>query len=323
MPGRMVEAYDEGVAGALTDRFGAPPFTVLNTREGIWRQRKAAWQTRIGMASMLGRKEGLISAQGSVYHDLVPSAQGTSVFDPVLAETAYRWYTGPGDHILDPFAGGSVRGIVAARLGRRYTGVDLSQDQIEENLTQAQPPTLRTTDPVPTYCLADSCELLPRMPPDQVDYLFSCPPYHDLEHYSDDPSDLSNMDWDDFALAYDQVIQHAVRCLRPDRFAGWVVGDFRYGKHGYLRPFTASTIASFEAWGATLYDVVALLTPVGTGALRAAQQFNPSRKLVRTHQSLLVFCKGDPRAATARLGELTPLEEIPDLLGHDQLALDV
>lgn len=322
MPG-TTEAYDEGVAGALTDRFGAPPFTVLNTREGSWRQRKGAWQHRIGMASVLGRKEGLISAQGSIYHDLVASAQGTSVFDPALAETSYRWYTAPGDHILDPFAGGSVRGIVAARMGRQYQGIDLSQAQVEENLGQARPPTLRETDPVPMYAVADSAKLLPTMPGDMVDYLFSCPPYHDLEHYSDDPADLSNMRWEQFALAYDEVIRHAVRCLRPDRFAGWVVGDFRYGKHGYLRPFTASTIASFEAWGCQLYDVVALLTPVGTGALRAAQQFNPTRKLVRVHQHLLVFVKGDPRAATARLGELSPLEEIPDLLGHDQLAFDV
>ena len=39
---------------------------------------------------------------------------GTSVFDPVLCEVAYRWFSPPGGHVLDPFAGGSVRGILAA-----------------------------------------------------------------------------------------------------------------------------------------------------------------------------------------------------------------
>jgi DNA modification methylase len=28
--------------------------------------------------------------------------------------------------VLDPFAGGSVRGIIASKLGRRYYGIDLS-----------------------------------------------------------------------------------------------------------------------------------------------------------------------------------------------------
>ena len=49
-------------------------------------------------------------------------ASGTSIFDPVLCELAYRWYCPPGGVILDPFAGGSVRGIVASKLGRRYVG---------------------------------------------------------------------------------------------------------------------------------------------------------------------------------------------------------
>lgn len=53
---------------------------------------------------------------------------GTSVFDPCVCEMDYTWYTAPGDEILDPFAGGSVRGIVAHQLGRTYTGIELRQE---------------------------------------------------------------------------------------------------------------------------------------------------------------------------------------------------
>jgi len=35
--------------------------------------------------------------------------------------------------VLDPFAGGSVRGIVASRLGYRYVGIELRQEQVEAN----------------------------------------------------------------------------------------------------------------------------------------------------------------------------------------------
>lgn len=323
--GKMRDAYDEGTAGALTDRYGTPPFTQLNTREGTWRQRKAAWQYRIGMTSRLGRPEGLIAAQENLYGGGGNDGSGTSIFDPVLAETAYRWYTRPGDQILDPFAGGSVRGIVAARTGRQYHGVDLSEQQVVANIEQAQPPTLRDTDPVPIWACADSRDLLPGLAANGplYDYVFSCPPYHDLEQYSTDPLDLSNMPWEDFAVAYEQVIGACCQLLKPDRFAAFVVGDIRHGQHGYMRPFAELTVDAFSGWGCELYDKAVLLTPIGTGALRAANQFNPSRKLVRVHQYLLVFCKGDPRAATARLGELSPLEDVPDLVGHDQLTFDV
>ncbi|MFO0271532.1 MAG: ParB/Srx family N-terminal domain-containing protein [Gemmatimonadota bacterium] len=43
-----------GANGALVDRFGLPPFTVLNAREGWWQDRKAAW-IAIGIKSELGR----------------------------------------------------------------------------------------------------------------------------------------------------------------------------------------------------------------------------------------------------------------------------
>ena len=52
---------------------------------------------------------------------------GTSIFDPVLCEIAYRWFSPVGGLILDPFAGGSVRGIVASKLGRQYIGHELRQ----------------------------------------------------------------------------------------------------------------------------------------------------------------------------------------------------
>ena len=54
----------------------------------------------------------------------------TSIFDPVLTELSYRWFNIEGGRILDPFAGGSVRGIVAAKLNMPYVGNDLSEAQI-------------------------------------------------------------------------------------------------------------------------------------------------------------------------------------------------
>jgi hypothetical protein len=52
--------------------------------------------------------------------------------------------------------------------------------------------------------------------------------------------------------------------------------------------------------GARLYNKAILATMVGTAAMRVTKQFQSGRKLAKTHQNVLVFCKGDWRAAAAK-----------------------
>lgn len=63
---------------------------------------------------------------------------GTSIFDPVLCELMYKWFCPENGQIIDPFAGGSVRGIVAHMLDYKYWGCDLRQEQIDANYEQAK-----------------------------------------------------------------------------------------------------------------------------------------------------------------------------------------
>jgi hypothetical protein len=132
----------------------------------------------------------------------------TSEFDPLLCEAAIRWWSPAGGVILDPFAGGSVRGIVSGILGREYHGVDLSVSQVTANER-----TLARLAPIvdilePQWYTADSSSWQPDI---QADYVFSCPPYGSLEKYSDDPGDLSNMKFEDFSAAYRRAIAVGVR----------------------------------------------------------------------------------------------------------------
>ena len=225
------------------------------------------------------------------------SQSGTSIFDPVLCELAYRWFCPPDGAILDPFAGGSVRGIVASVLGRNYTGIDLRAEQIAANETQAKgitpakPPRWITGDSRNTATLAAG----------EYDLVFSCPPYADLEVYSDNPLDLSTMKYDDFLKAYQEIIAQAVGMLKPNRFACFVVGDIR-DKKGFYRNFVSDTISAFQGAGAKLYNEAILVTSVGSLPIRVGRQFEAGRKLGKTHQNVLVFCKGDPKKAVADCG---------------------
>jgi ribosomal protein L36 len=80
-----------------------------------------------------------------------------------------------------------------------------------------------------------------------------------------------------------------------------VVGDFRDGR-GFYRNFVSTTIDAFEECGARLYNEAILLQATGTAAMRATKQFTASRKLVKLHQNVLVFCNGDPRTAARKGG---------------------
>ena len=47
----------------LADKFGFPPFSVLNARDGVWRERKQNW-IRAGVDSGDGRREDMIAGGG-------------------------------------------------------------------------------------------------------------------------------------------------------------------------------------------------------------------------------------------------------------------
>lgn len=229
----------------------------------------------------------------------VGAASGTSIFDPVLCELAYRWFCPPGGHVLDPCAGGSVRGIVAAKLGRRYTGIELRPEQAAAN--EVQWAEIRDAqDTAPLWIIGDALDAATLAPCD-YDFLFSCPPYFDLEIYSDDARDLSNMTWPQFREAYRAIIRQCCGMLKPNRFACFVVGDVR-GPDGMYRNLPAETIDAFLSAGLGYYNEAILVAAIGSLPIRIGKQFSAGRKLGKTHQNVLVFVKGDPRKASEAVG---------------------
>lgn len=224
-------------------------------------------------------------------------ASGTSIFDPVLTELAYRWFCPPGGHIVDPFAGGSVRGIVASVLGYKYTGHELRPEQVAANREQAA---AICPENAPHWVIGDSAVTLAALPSTPADMVFSCPPYGDLEVYSDDPADLSAQEWPQFLASYRAIIAASVARMAPDSFAAFVVGEFR-DKKGMYRNFVGETVAAFEDAGARFYNEAILVTAVGSLPIRVGKQFKSARKLGKTHQQMLVFVKGCPKKATAKI----------------------
>lgn len=288
------QLYAEGKKGQMGIDFGFSPYTVFNAREGGWQKRKQYWLNK-GITGEVGRDAEAFSTQGKL-----TDATGISIFDPVLCEIGYEWFSPKGGLILDPFAGGSVRGIVAAECGREYIGNDLRLEQVEANRLQALD---ICNDIMPAWTVGDSCDIKKLVGDIKADAIFSCPPYADLEVYSDDPKDISNMSYDSFMVAYKKIISECYGLLKDDSFAVWTVGEVRDKKGNYLN-FVGDTITAFKDAGFNYYNEAILITPVGSLPLRAGKAMRASRKLGKTHQNVLVFVKGDGKKAAQRCGDI-------------------
>lgn len=285
-------------AGIIKGKYQQAPFTVLSARDGDWQERKRQWK-RLGIQSEVGRDAKAFNIGDWDGFGGMRGDSDTSIFDPVLCELMYSWFCPDGGRVVDPFSGGSVRGIVAATLGYDYWGCDIRAEQVESNNAQAD---AICSGKVPTWVVGDAINALDGSP--LSDFLFSCPPYGDLEVYSDLDGDISNMPYSDFMRAYTAIIGKAVNRMKEDSFACFVVGEFR-DKTGIYRGFVPDTINAFIEAGAGLYNEAILVTPTGSLPVRISAQFDNSRKMGKTHQNILVFVKGDAKKATAKINGIT------------------
>jgi len=164
---------------------------------------------------------------------------------------------------------------------------------------------------MPSWIVGDALDAA-SLAPGEYDFIFSCPPYFDLELYSDDERDLSNAgDYAAFLASYRQIVKACVDMLKPNRFACFVVGDLR-DKAGIYRNFPADTIAAFQDAGAMLYNEAILVTSLGSLPIRVGKQFVSGRKLGKTHQNVYVFVKGDARQATEDCGAIDVVMPEPE-----------
>jgi hypothetical protein len=279
--GKNLDTAEEEAKRKLNEMFIAPPFSILDTRQGYWNERKEAWKTLIKNDGV--SRENTLAPEGSLVGSF---NDGVSIFDPVLAEIICRWFTPTLSEvkIADPFAGGAF-GFVASYLGYSYTGTEIRDDQTRINNER-----IAQFDTGSKYVNDDGQNILLHTGEETQDLIFSCPPYYDLEVYSDNDKDASNQgSYEEFLNILTNAFAGAIKALKPNRFAAIVVGDIR-DKQGYYRSFHEDIKHIFRTNGMSLYNELILIEPIGTAAQRANHSMK-NRKVVKTHQNILVFHK--------------------------------
>jgi 16S rRNA G966 N2-methylase RsmD len=262
--------------------FVAPPFSVLDAAQGYWQERKRFWEAH-GACGTHSRQIGTTYSQRTGYAD-------TSEFDPVLAECMCLWFCPPKGRVLDPFAGESAKGMVAAHMGLDYLGLELDAGQVRENEEQAKKFGLS-----PQWLVADSARMSKVVPEgESFDLVFTSPPYYDLEQYSESEKDGSaKRTYSEFMEWYKAVFAQAVARLKWNRFLIVKVGEIRDKKTGFYRNFVGDNISCFLSLGLHYCNEMILHTSNGSAPIRARLQMSSHRKVVKTHQTVLCFFKGD------------------------------
>lgn len=207
-----------------------------------------------------------------------------SVFSPALCSYMLNCYAPATGLVVDPFAGGGTRAIMAASRGLRYAGTELRAEEVTavvsrlDALGYADLATIHNGDARQLDTFAQG-----------GDFCYTCPPYFDLETYKGGPADLSECkSYEAFAQALGEVAAATRRALKRGAKSCWVVGLHR-DKAGTLLPLNHDTARAHTANGFRLLEEV-IVNHTGTGAIQRVGQFEKGdKRLVRVHEYCLVF----------------------------------
>lgn len=297
---RLFFKQNNQVNRMLIEDYIIPPFSIFDSKQGYWQKRKKEWIEKIGDsgdgrgdALMDEGMKSLAAKSGSA------SLSGTSIFDPVLTEVLYTWFCKEGGTIIDPFAGGNTRGLIASILGYKYIGTDLNSDQLKANQKKADELHEKNMEWV-----NDNGLNLRDHVRNPADMLITCPPYYDLEVYTDHKEDISNADtYEEFLKTYTEILTRTFQLLKEGTFAVVVVGNIR-DKDGNYHNFVGDTVTAMCQAGYKFYNEIILATSIATASVRARKTFDAAKKVVKTHQNILFFGKGQNVAVSGKIKDI-------------------
>lgn len=308
----------------LADQFIAPPLSVLDGRRGYWQDRRKAWRAagiidqesapqvtpHMYITDYYEKLESGMSAE-EIEAEFAASggrppeeASRKNLSDPVLAELMVRWFSAPGDKVIDCCVGDGIRAAVTAVLGREYMGIAEPADNCEAVLEMysavKQHVTQMPSDLARRFSSVHEPKFSKDLIPDGPYQLgIVCPPMPNMRRRKD-PSRFSEMSYHDWYARLIQGSRAIYERLDDHALCACVITEPRF-KDG-LQPGTLSQYGvDMNAIGFVPMNECVVLSPVGSAAIRAKKDFLAGRKLTRTHSHLLVFCKGDWRTAVRRL----------------------
>ncbi len=208
-------------------------------------------------------------------HDSQSSRARYSHFPAEVCGLCFQLFLRDATLVFDPFAGWGERHSAAIAAGRRYVGFDINPHAIAE---AERVYGVQNT-------LADSREA----PIPAFDGLLTCPPYWNLEAYSDSGIDACR-GWEEFLSIYGSILGRCWNAAKPGAVFCIMTGDWRADHHYY--DLTHQTRSVMERMGATFWDEVIVSRASVTKIKIMIPQAVKLGYTVKLHETLSVFKKG-------------------------------
>ncbi len=209
----------------------------------------------------------------------------TSIFPPRVAANILTMYAPKQGLVYDPFAGGGTRATMAATAGLDYLGVEIRKAEVDhlEALVEKRGLMDRVS------IIHGDSRKANGIKDERADFLYTCPPYWNMEQYDGGPGDVSMMDLDGFIEAMNGIVGQCYRILKPGALACWVMGMHRMGKDMKLVPLH-HYLAEMHTYAGFRFKEEIIIYRNNPIALQRVGNFKRGHKLlVRVHEYCLVF----------------------------------
>ena len=267
--------------------------SVLDQASGPWTARKRQWKKAGIHGDVFSTAEG---TKGSISTLAIQQGMAGAAdektglsggFDPVLCELMFRGYCPDGGRVLDPFAGGSVCGLVAGTLGYHYEGCEIRAEQVQHSREKIKKYKIKGNV---TWHNDDSANL-DKLGIRPVDLIMTSPPFAGLEVYSEDMGDLSVLakdGYDIFLIKYKEILRKSCAVLKQGCYACLHLGEVRDKKGNYIG-FVPDTVKIMQEIGLHLYNDYVLCAP--TGGIIMTAKFDATKKASKAHCNVHVYRK--------------------------------
>jgi hypothetical protein len=260
--------------------------------------REGCWQGENGFSNVVLSER--VIENGEVKHKSQRSLNGNaSVLDPVACEVILRFFMpSNGKRVYNPFGGGVQFGYVTASHGYEYIASEIRQNQCDANnaICKDLPGQAK-------WIKSDSSTYSPKK---NVDLVFTCPPYYQVEEYLDydgkpPAGELNTIaTYEEFRDTLFAGYKKAIEVLNDNCFFVVMTGDSR-DKNGAYYCCEAEHELFFKQQGLAVYNKIVYLECEFTRLAHAKKTLN-SRKFPKREQKIIVAYKGD----ISKIKELFP-----------------
>lgn len=285
----------------------------------LWTEMTTRDEERVHLDSIVKDEIG----SESYYHTWSIRAENEkpalSQFPSKLVKQAMMMWSFENEKVFDPFAGHMTRPILTNYFGRDYWGCDVSHEYVARTKNKIMERTqggllddevLEDSDQTVEVDLDDQWlrlerrdtrnvdqdedEYRKRIPSEWADFIFTSPPYWDLEDYGEEDDQLGkdNDDFMSFIEDMEQVMEQCYRILKDKRYAAFVINDFRKNcMETGLTDFHRYIIEAGEKAGFNLHDIA--LYPTGQSSGIFTMQLTHMEVTAKNHEYIVVFRKNE------------------------------